>query len=61
MNIVEIDADKCNNCQQCVDACPSGVFSSEDDKVEVTNMQECSGCQSCVELCKECAITLSEI
>jgi len=58
--IVDIDTEKCNGDEECVNVCPSGVLEMQDGKATVVNIEECLGCESCVEVCTAEAITLTE-
>ncbi len=58
--VVEIDTDKCNGDEECVNACPSQVLEMVDGKADPVNMEECLGCETCVEVCTEGAITVFE-
>jgi NAD-dependent dihydropyrimidine dehydrogenase PreA subunit len=60
MYIITIDEESCDGCGECVDICPSEVFSLENEKSKVTNLDECAGCESCVEVCPNSLITLTE-
>ncbi|MGF7184564.1 ferredoxin [Desulfitispora alkaliphila] len=60
MYLIQIDADKCNGCGACVDACPAEYLAMGDDVAEVAD-GECLGCDSCTALCPEEAITLQEL
>ncbi len=57
---VEVDKDKCNGDEECVNACPAQVFEMVDGKSEPVNMDECLGCETCIEVCPEEAITVTE-
>ncbi|MBW1693330.1 MAG: 4Fe-4S binding protein [Deltaproteobacteria bacterium] len=59
--IVNVDSEKCEGCEECVDICPVEVFEMEDDKSVPVNADECLGCESCVEVCEPGAITIEEI
>jgi len=59
--VVEVDADKCEGCEECVDVCHTEVFEIEDDKAVPVNADECLGCESCIEVCETGAITVEEI
>jgi len=61
---IEIDEERCNGCNFCVDFCPTSVF----DLVEVngrkvaraTRPEECWACNTCVGQCPEWAITITQ-
>lgn len=57
---VNVDADKCVGCGECVDVCPVEVYEIKDGKSEPVNAEECLGCESCVEVCETSAITVEE-
>jgi NAD-dependent dihydropyrimidine dehydrogenase PreA subunit len=48
--VVNVDEDKCEGCEECVDVCPVEVFEIEDDKAVPVNADECLGCESCVDI-----------
>ncbi len=52
-----VDKDKCNACEECVEACPTEVISMVDGKAFV-NAEECIDCEACVEACPEEAISM---
>ena len=57
---VNVDQDKCEGCEECVDVCPVEVFEMEDEKAVPVNADECLGCESCIEVCETDAITIEE-
>lgn len=57
---IQVDADKCVGCGECVDICPVEVFELQDGISVPVNAEECAECDSCVEVCEENAITLTE-
>jgi len=59
--VVNVDGEKCEGCEECVDVCPVEVFEMVDDKSSPVNADECLGCESCVEVCEPGAITVEEI
>ncbi len=59
--VVNVNAEKCEGCEECVDVCPVEVFEMADDKSVPVNADECLGCESCVEVCEPGAITVEEI
>ena len=58
---VEVDAEKCVGCGECIEVCPVDVFELQDKKSVPVNEEECLGCESCVEVCDEEAITVTEV
>ncbi len=61
MYIVNVDADKCEGCEECVNICPQGVFEMSDGKSEPVNSSECVYCESCLGVCPTEAITITEM
>lgn len=48
---IEVPAEKCSDCQKCVDICPKKVLAIKGEKVEVRDLLACNMCMDCVELC----------
>ena len=66
MYIITIDIDKCQACGDCVDTCPSMLFSiAEEDGKKYAMVSgdpdECIGCLSCEASCEEGAVTVTEL
>jgi NAD-dependent dihydropyrimidine dehydrogenase PreA subunit len=59
MNI-KIDYAKCRDCRSytCVDSCAMAVFSLEDSKPVVVDLDSCTLCGICEDLCPKKAITI---
>ena len=57
---VSIDRDACNGCEECIEACTTGVFEMRNGKSVTRHADECIGCASCVEICEQNAITVEE-
>ena len=57
---VNVDAEKCVGCGECVDVCPVEVYEINDGKSSPENAEDCLGCESCVEVCESNAITVEE-
>lgn len=49
---IEIIADRCIGCGQCVQICPGSLFDISGNKAAMKYPQNCWGCASCI---KECA------
>ncbi len=57
---VTVDRDKCNGCEECLEACTVGVFRMIDGKASPLTDRECMGCESCKSVCDEDAITIAD-
>ena len=57
---VELKKDKCNGCEECLEACTSGVFEMRSGKSAAVNAKDCVGCLSCVAICEQEAISVEE-
>jgi len=54
--VIEIDAEKCNLCNACVEACPRNILEIKKRKLIIKNVEDCILCKSCMEVCKRNAI-----
>lgn len=57
---VKVNQEQCNGCEECLEACTSGVFEMRNGKATPVNAKDCVGCLSCVEICEQEAITVEE-
>lgn len=57
---VELNPENCNGCEECLEACTSGVFVMRNGKSVPINAKDCVGCLSCVEFCEQAAIAVEE-
>jgi ferredoxin len=55
--IFEIDREKCDGCEICVDECPVEAISLNDDNIAEIDDEECVECGTCVDLCPKNAIS----
>ena len=53
----EIDEERCTQCGECADECPSGVIMM-DDYPQLSNEERCSRCQHCLAVCPEAAVSI---
>lgn len=63
MATVKIDPTKCNGsneCGECINACPTGVFEIEGNKIKIKEISECIGCHVCEGVCPGGAITVED-
>ncbi|GAB7080937.1 indolepyruvate ferredoxin oxidoreductase subunit alpha [Megalodesulfovibrio paquesii] len=58
---VLVDLERCEGSGECVEVCPVGVFSLQDEHAVAEHPEECLGCESCVELCESGAIVIEEL
>jgi heterodisulfide reductase subunit A len=55
--IAEIDNDKCNLCEECINICRYKAMSIQDEEIYIDPMS-CSGCGKCLTVCKPNAINI---
>ena len=53
----KVDEEKCNNCESCVEECPSEAISMVDEKA-VVDLGACVDCGACDDVCPTEAITM---
>jgi len=63
---VRIDPSKCvhpSGCLKCVNKCPVGVFTTENEKIVTIydNEDECTFCNVCIETCPKDAIEIAKL
>ncbi len=54
---IRIDAQRCTRCSTCVDQCPSGCLTREDDQAVPRVGTTCVGCWACYQHCPSDAIS----
>ena len=59
-NIIKIDAEKCNGCGLCVNACHEGALQLIDGKARLVSESYCDGLGDCLPECPTGAIVLEE-
>ena len=57
---VNMDREKCNGCEECLEACTVGMFQMKNGKAAPSSDAVCMGCESCVAVCDENAITVTD-
>jgi ferredoxin len=58
--IINIDADKCTGCGNCVPGCPEGALQMIDGKARLVSDLFCDGLGACIGECPEGAIKIEE-
>jgi len=58
--IIKIDAEKCNGCGLCVDACHEGAIGMVNGKAKLLRDDYCDGLGNCLPVCPTGAITFEE-
>ncbi len=61
MYLVQVNTEKCEGCEECVNNCPVSVFDIVDGKATAARAGDCEGCETCVSVCSSGAVTLSEM
>ena len=54
---VNVDKEKCNGCESCVEECPSEAISMADDTAAI-DAEKCIDCGVCVDTCPSEAISM---
>ena len=57
-NIIEIDAERCNGCGQCVLDCAEGAIAIIDGKATIVSESYCDGLGACLSSCPQDALTI---
>ena len=57
---VNVDREKCNGCEECLEACTAGMFQMKNGKATPSTDTVCMGCETCVAVCDEHAITVTD-
>ena len=57
---VNVDREKCNGCEECLEACTAGMFQMKNGKATPSTDTVCMGCETCVAVCDENAITVTD-
>lgn len=57
---VAVDWDKCNGCEECLEACTVGMLRMQNRKALPIADRECLGCESCVAVCDQNAIAVTD-
>ncbi|MEW6332873.1 MAG: 4Fe-4S binding protein [Thermodesulfobacteriota bacterium] len=57
---IAVDREKCNGCEECLEACTVGVLRMQGGKASPAAGLECQGCESCVAVCEESALAVTD-
>jgi ferredoxin len=57
--LVNVDRERCEGCEECVNVCPNEVIVMLDGKCDPSGGGECVFCESCVGVCPAEAITIT--
>jgi len=53
-----VDEEKCLGCGKCVESCPIGAISLNEDGLAIVDKEKCEGCLKCAKACPNEAITV---
>lgn len=54
----KLNKDKCIQCGECADICPSGAATMDIDNFPVYDLSKCIGCAQCIAMCPEMALKI---
>ncbi|MCD6418387.1 DUF362 domain-containing protein [bacterium] len=54
----QLNRDKCTKCGVCIQHCPAGAVSFDEDGYPVFNLQKCISCGECIALCPQVALKI---
>ena len=59
---IKIEFVKCDNCKSytCVDCCAMAVFSLQENRPTIVDLDSCTQCGICADLCPQNAIEIKE-
>ncbi|MHC4914083.1 MAG: PfkB family carbohydrate kinase [Planctomycetota bacterium] len=53
-----VDEERCSLCEECVRACPQGIFLRDGDRINVVGEDRCVRCNACVQACPTRAVLM---
>lgn len=57
---IQVDAERCTGCGDCIDACPNDALNLDGGRAAI-DQASCAGCQTCVDVCPTGAIIVVEV
>lgn len=58
VSTLKLSAEKCIGCGRCIEVCPHAVFSIEENKTRIVDIDLCMECGACAKNCPAEAITV---
>jgi NAD-dependent dihydropyrimidine dehydrogenase PreA subunit len=58
VSTLKLSAEKCIGCGRCTEVCPHAVFSIEENKARIVDIDLCMECGACAKNCPAEAITV---
>jgi NAD-dependent dihydropyrimidine dehydrogenase PreA subunit len=60
MPYVTLNTDTCTACQNCLKACPMGVFAEKEGEIVVVEPNQCIICRACEATCPSDSIVVED-
>ena len=55
-----VDNEKCTGCGKCVERCPEGAITLNEQGIAVVDKEKCTGCNKCSKACPALAIAIND-
>ncbi|HEQ78689.1 MAG TPA: DNA-directed RNA polymerase subunit D [Euryarchaeota archaeon] len=57
-SVLEVNGSLCNQCEDCIKACPRNIMAMSGKTPLITHLEECTACRSCADACTKKALKI---